>query len=193
MSEWPFGDLRPLSYGVILADPPWRFANYSPKGEAKNPAAQYACMDADSLMALPVGQLAAPNAVCLMWATAPLLPLAVETLEAWGFTYKTAGAWAKQSKTGAKLAFGTGYLYRSAAEFFLLGTVGKPRQQVRNVRNLILSPVREHSRKPDQMHTDLERLFPGPRCELFARERRPGWDCWGNEVGKFGSARAEAG
>jgi N6-adenosine-specific RNA methylase IME4 len=186
VTGWPFDPLRPLTYSVILADPPWRFRNYSAKGEGKNPVAHYACMEPEAIKALPVGHLAAADAVCVMWATAPLLPLAVETLEAWGFTYKTAGAWAKQSKTGAKLAFGTGYVYRSAAEFWLLGTVGAPRQQVRNVRNLILAPVRENSRKPDQMHRDLERLFPGPRCELFAREYRAGWDVWGNETEKFG-------
>ena len=107
-----------------------------------------------------------------------------------GLTYKTAGSWAKQSKTGTKWAFGTGYCYRSAAEFFLLGTRGKPAQQVRNVRNLIVAPVREHSRKPDQMRRDLEALWPGPRCELFAREAAERWDAWGNEATKFNETGA---
>jgi N6-adenosine-specific RNA methylase IME4 len=120
-----------------------------------------------------------------MWATAPMLDKAFETMACWGFKFKTAGAWAKQSSTGQKWAFGTGYCYRSAAEFWLLGSLGKPRARSRSVRNLIVAPVREHSRKPEQMRADIERLFPGPYIELFAREAAPGWASWGNEIAKF--------
>lgn len=185
---WPFGDLTPLCYGVILCDPPGLFRNYSVKGEAKNPLAHYACMDLDAIKALPVSHLAAPDCALVMWATAPMLPAAIDTLKAWGFAFKSAGAWAKQSSTGKKWSFGTGYCYRSAAEFWLLGTIGNPAQRVRNVRNLIVAPIREHSRKPDQMHTDIEALWPGPYVELFGRAPRAGWDIWGNQTNKFGEA-----
>lgn len=182
---WPFGDLKPLRYGAIIADPPWRFRNFSAKGEAKNPVAHYDCMDIEALQRLPVDQLAAPDCAMFMWATAPLLPAAISLMAAWGFTFKSAGAWAKQSSTGKAWAFGTGYCFRSAAEFYLLGTIGKPRVLSRSVRNLIVAPVREHSRKPDTLHADVETLYAGPYAELFAREARPGWDAWGNQVGKF--------
>ena len=182
---WPFGDLEAGAYSVILADPPWTFKTYSDKGIGKSPQAQYACMDLAAIQALPVAELGKPDAVCVMWATAPMLPQAVETMARWGFRYKTAGAWAKQSKTGQKIAFGTGYIFRSAAEFYLVGTRGKPVTRARNVRNLILAPVREHSRKPDRMRSDVEALWDGPYCELFAREPSPGWDTFGNEVARF--------
>jgi N6-adenosine-specific RNA methylase IME4 len=198
---WPFGNLRTFGYRVILADPPWRFENYSARGEAKNPVAHYQCMMLDEIARLPVAQLASgEGAVCVMWATAPMLPQALELLKAWRFRFKTAGAWAKLSKTGDKLAFGTGYVYRSAAEFWLLGQFGEVAPISRSSRNLIgedlagleewaiAAPVREHSRKPEQMHWALQQLFEGPYCELFAREQRPGWDCWGNESRKFGGA-----
>ena len=180
--NWPFGKLNPDYYSVILADPPWYFRNYSKKGEEKNPVSHYECMTLKDIQALPVADLGTKNCVLIMWATAPMLPQAIETMKACGFEFKSAGAWAKQSKTGKKLAFGTGYCYRSAAEFWLMGTRGKPKQKVRNIRNLILSPVREHSRKPDQMRSDIEALFDGPYCELFAREWHAGWDAWGNEA-----------
>lgn len=182
---WPFGDLKPLRYGAIIADPPWRFRNFSAKGEAKNPVAHYDCMDVEALRCMPVNQLAAPDCAMFMWATAPLLPEAISLMATWGFTFKSAGAWAKQSSTGKAWAFGTGYCFRSAAEFYLLGTIGKPRVLSRSVRNLIVAPVREHSRKPDTLHADVEALYAGPYAELFAREARPGWDAWGNQVGKF--------
>lgn len=184
-AEWPFGDLQPGRYGAILADPPWRFLNRSAKGEVKNPVAHYPCMTIPELAKLPVSRLASPDCALIMWATAPLLPQAIALLEAWGFTFKSAGAWAKQSSTGERWSFGTGYVFRSAAEFYLVGTIGKPRVRSRSIRNLIAAPVREHSRKPDQLHADLEALYAGPYAELFARQRRPGWDAWGNDVDRF--------
>lgn len=184
-AAWPFGHLVPHRYGAILADPPWRFLNRTTAGEKKNPVAHYPCMSIAELAELPVARLAAPDCALVMWATAPLLHRAIELLEAWGFTFKSAGAWGKQSSTGERWAFGTGYVFRSAAEFYLVGTIGKPRVLSRSIRNLIVAPVREHSRKPDQMHQDIERLYAGPYAELFARQRRPGWDAWGNDIDRF--------
>lgn len=180
-----FGPL-PGNYGVILADPPWHFRVYSEDGEAKSPQAHYSTMPIAEIAALPVRALANPAGCALvMWCTAPLLGPAMDTMRAWGFTYSSAGAWAKRSKTGAGWAFGTGYRYRSAVEFWLLGTIGAPIQRARNIRNLIVAPVREHSRKPAAMHEMIEAQWAGPYLELFARERRPGWDCWGNQVERF--------
>lgn len=191
VESWPFGALRRRWYSTILADPPWAFELHSERGEGKAPQHHYGCMDLAAIQALPVAALAAPEAaVCVMWATAPMLPAAIATLHAWGFRYSTAGVWAKRSRTGASWAFGTGYVFRSAAEFFLVGTRGRPELRARNVRNLIVAPVRQHSRKPDELREAVERLFPGPRCELFARESAPGWDAWGNETGKFDGGAA---
>ncbi|HIQ16690.1 MAG TPA: DNA methyltransferase [Novosphingobium capsulatum] len=182
---WPFGTLRPLSYGAIIADPPWYFRNYSAKGEVKNPVAHYDCMGTADIAALPVHQLAGPDCALFMWATAPMLPDAIHLMQAWGFTFKSAGAWAKQSSTGERWAFGTGYCFRSAAEFYLLGTIGKPKVRSRSIRNLIVAPVREHSRKPDALHADVEALYHGPYAELFARQARSGWEAWGNQTDLF--------
>lgn len=187
----PFGALPMYQARVILADPPWYFRNFSAKGEEKNPVSHYGCMDLAAIKALPVSELAyPPGCALIMWATAPMLPQAIETMAAWGFTYKSAGAWAKQSSTGLRWHFGTGYCYRSAAEFWLLGTIGHPKQKSRSIRNLIVAPVREHSRKPDEMRRDTELLFDGPYIELFAREPAPGWMSWGNETGKFAEPAA---
>lgn len=187
-SAWPFGDLAPLRYGAIIADPPWAYQNYSVKGQGKGAAGQYACMSTADIAALPVSQLAAPDCALFMWATFPMLPDALALMEAWGFTFKSGGPWAKQSSTGAKWAFGTGYIYRSAAELFIVGTIGRPKIKSRSVRNLIVAPTRGHSRKPDEQYAHVESLFDGPYAELFARQQRPGWDAWGNETAKFSEA-----
>jgi N6-adenosine-specific RNA methylase IME4 len=183
--SWPFGDMRPLSFDFIMADPPWSFDNFSEKGEAKNAKAQYACMDLAAIKALPVGQLAARDCVLWLWATNPMLPQAIETLAAWGFTYKTAGHWSKKTANG-KQAFGTGYILRCAGEPFLIGTVGEP-ACTRSVRSVIEGVVREHSRKPEEAYAAAEALCHRAmnRADLFSRETRKGWTAWGHEVGKF--------
>lgn len=172
-------------YGVVLCDPPWRFDNWSKRGEIKNANKHYPTMTDDELVALggrlQLDFICAPDCAMIMWATFPKLPSAMALLAAWGFGYRSGGAWAKLSKSGAP-AFGPGYLYRSAAELWLLGVRGSPDVRSHSVRNLILAERREHSRKPDQMHEDIERLFAGPYLELFARRQRPGWQAWGNEV-----------
>lgn len=184
--EWPFAGLKMNHYQVLLVDPPWRFKTWSETNQTKAPGRHYNIMSLDDIKALPVATLAASDCALVIWACAPTLDQAFSVMSAWGFKFKTAGAWAKQSSTGAKWAFGTGYLLRSAAEFYLIGTVGKPKTAVKNVRNLIAAPVREHSRKPNQMRRDLERMFPDvPRAELFARTTAPGWDSWGNQTERF--------
>lgn len=192
MTDWPFGSLKPLSFDFIMADPPWQFENWSKKGEHKNASAKYECQSLDWIKALPVSQLARRDCVLWLWATNPMLPQAIETMEAWGFTFKTAGTWVKRTKTG-KMAFGTGYLLRSANEPFLIGTVGEP-TVARNIRSALEGPVREHSRKPDEAYAIAEAMMPSAlhRADLFSRQVRPGWSGWGNETEKFKEEYGEA-
>jgi N6-adenosine-specific RNA methylase IME4 len=181
--HWPFGVLQERRYGCILADPPWRFETRSELGRGKCADQHYACMKLADIKRLPVHRLAAPDSCLILWFPQFATPQAVSVMRAWGFAPKTLGAWAKRSPTDSSWAFGTGYRFRSAAEFYLLGTRGAPKQAARDIRNLIVSPVQEHSRKPDEMHRNLERMFPSvPRCELFARRPTPGWDVWGDQL-----------
>ena len=177
---WRFAPLPRAAYGVILADPPYRFVTWSETRQFKSASRHYPLMSLDAIKALPVAELAAPDCLLWLWATQAQLHQALVVMEHWGFQFKTTGTWAKQSRTGASWAFGTGYLLRSAAEFWLIGTRGQPKSESRSERNLIVAPVREHSRKPDQSYEMLERMFPAQRrCELFARYARAGWSQWG--------------
>lgn len=185
-----FDALRPLWYRTILVDPPWQFENWSEKGEGKNPSAHYDCMSVNDMARMPVGQLAAADSVMIMWATWPMLPQCLDLMAMWGFTYKTGGVWAKQSSTGNKWAFGPGYIVRSASEPFLIGTIGKPPILSRSQRNLIVAPVREHSRKPEAQYDMAEAIGAEPRLELFSRTNRDGWTSAGNQTGMFEGAPA---
>lgn len=198
MTPWPFETLTPLRYGAILADPPWAYAMRSAKGYAKSPEAHYSTMPLENIMALPVRDLAGPDCYLFLWSTWPHLPQAMQVMTAWGFTFVTGGAWMKRG-AGGGLAFGTGYVLRSASEPFLVGKIGRPEPLSRSERNVILAPEdvpdsidairREHSRKPVQMRDMITRILPRAYCcELFGREPWAGHDVWGNEVEKFGAA-----
>ena len=78
-----------------------------------------------------------------------------------------------------------GHTTRQNAEYVVLGRRGKPRRLCKDVHQLIIQPRREHSRKPDEFYARVERYCTGPYLELFARQRRPGWTAWGNELDKF--------
>ncbi|ODN71195.1 MT-A70 family methyltransferase [Methylobrevis pamukkalensis] len=132
-----------------------------------------------------------------MWSTWPHLPMAIETVKAWGFRYVTGGSWHKTTAAG-KTCFGTGYVLRSASEPFLVGAIGAPKIVSRSERGVILTEAleeipshlegvrREHSRKPPAMRAMLERLRPQAfGCELFGREPWPGFEVWGDEADKF--------
>lgn len=176
----------PHKYAVIYADAPWAFKTHSDKGMARSAEQHYDCMDLDAIKRLPVANLAADNCVLFSWVTDPYLEKSFEVMHAWGFQYKTVGfTWVKTNAKSAGFFTGMGYYTRSNPEMCLIGTRGRSTRLNKDVRQLVVSPRREHSRKPDEMYGHIERLFAGPYVELFARTCAPGWDAWGNHAGKF--------
>lgn len=173
-----------FAYDLIMADCAWLFRTWSEKGHAKSAQAHYTCTPTADLSKIPVGHFAKPDCVLWMWATNPMLPQAFEVMERWCFTFKTAGHWVKRGESG-KLAFGPGYILRCAGEPFLIGTMGAPKTS-NSVRSVVEGPRREHSRKPEEAFAAAEMLVPNAkRLDLFSRQERPGWDVFGDEVGKF--------
>lgn len=51
-----------------------------------------------------------------------------------------------------------------------------------SVRSTVISPIRDHSQKPDEVRERLEMLYGDvPRIEMFARVRTSNWDYHGDE------------
>ena len=137
-------------------------------------------MGINELCALPVADLAAKDSALFLWATFPQLPEALRLIQAWGFTYKSvAFVWLKQNRKSPGWFYGLGFWTRGNAEVCR----GHPKRQAANIHQFIISPVREHSRKPEEAREKIVALMGDlPRVELFARQSPPGWDVWGNEV-----------
>jgi N6-adenosine-specific RNA methylase IME4 len=179
-------NLEGKKYSVILADPPWRFIKYSEVDQSRSPENHYDVMNLDDIKNLPVKNHAMNDCVLLLWATDPLLDKAFEVINAWGFKFKTVGFyWAKQNIKSPTFFTGMGYWTRANPEQCLLATIGHPQRKAKNVPRLVVAPRREHSRKPDEVITRIERLLDGPYLEMFARQSRPNWDTFGSEINKF--------
>lgn len=188
-------------YRVIYADPPWSYQTWSHRGQGKGASQHYDVMDAAALRALPVAEIADRDAALFLWVVQPQLPEAIALIDAWGFEFKTvAYVWVKlkggghggaQDRlfyAGEDVRKGLGYHTRSGAEQCWLATRGKGyRRLSMNEPQVCFSPLREHSRKPDEIADSIVNLTGDvPRLEMFARTRRAGWDVWGNQVEKFG-------
>lgn len=184
---FPLTPLKPRHYGLAKIDPPWAFKTYSEKGKGKSAEQHYDTMTIDDIYAMPIADLAHRDGMWVwLYATAPMYDQARECFRKWGVTYVTMGVWVKMVKDGSKPTFGTGYALRNCHEPFLIGKVGKPKIHTRDIRSAILEPRREHSRKPEQGYVEAAKMAgPYPKADIFSREQRPGWDCFGNEVTKF--------
>ena len=174
-------------FGTILADPPWRFQNRTGKMAPEHQRLmRYSTLDFEEIYQLPVGELAAESSHLYLWVPNALLAQGLETMQRWGFTYKTNLVWYKIRKDGGPDGRGVGFYFRNVTELVLFGvrnslrTLSPGRRQV----NLFQSMKREHSRKPEELFDIIEACSPGPYLELFARHYRKNWRQWGNEVSK---------
>jgi N6-adenosine-specific RNA methylase IME4 len=166
-------------YPVILADPPWEFRIFdAASGSSRCPEAHYPTMSTEAICAMPVGEIATPDAALFLWTTASTFPEALSVLEAGGFKYVTHIVWVKHTH-------GLGYWVRNQHEVLIIASRGDMRGPAEGDRpsSVINAPRREHSRKPDEAYELIERMYPElPKIKLFARNAREGWSCWGNQA-----------
>jgi N6-adenosine-specific RNA methylase IME4 len=167
-------------YGVIVADPEWRFEPYSREtGMDRAADNHYPTSVTDEIASRDVASIAADDCVLFLWATVPMLRDAMRVMEAWGFEYRSHAIW-------DKVHIGTGYWFRNRHELLLVGTRGDiPAPAMGDQFPSVFAIARkEHSAKPEQFLELIESYFPNLRkIELNRRgPPRPGWDAWGNEV-----------
>ena len=158
-------------YKTVLADPPWDVNQRGNYGAINH----YDLMSLERIKAMPVKDLVEDNAHCWLWCTNAALRYGYEVLEAWGFTPRSVFTWIKPR-------FNLGVYLRNATEHMLLGTRGKAPVQFKGQATWGFYPLQDHSHKPEELFSMIERVSPGPYLELFARRKQLGWDVWGNEV-----------
>lgn len=172
---------QPLPDGrfrVIVADPPWAYEKRKDDGTSRNQLG-YPTMSTEEICNLDVGARAHEEGCVLwLWTTNAFMRDVYEILDAWGFEEKTILTWAKAH-------IGAGDWLRGQTEHCVMAIRGKPVVHLTNQSTLLVAPKAEHSRKPNEFYALVEKLCPGSKLELFAREARPGWIAWGAEKDKF--------
>jgi len=174
-----------MKYQIIYADPPWSFNFQKRNGLSEDAKSKlYGTMSGQDIcnLGIDLRSYLADDCILFLWIMNSELPLALNVIKEWGFIYKTvAFTWVKTTKN--TYHFGGGNWTRSNPELCLLATRGHIKRQSASVRNLVISQLREHSRKPDEIRSAIVELCGDiPRIELFARQKVEGWDSWGNEV-----------
>ena len=176
-------------YNIIYADPAWSYRDKRDKHArlCGGATVHYKTMSLEDIKNLPVNDITDTNCMLFLWTTFPNLREGLETINAWGFKYKTLGfSWIKTNKKNGKPFFGIGYYTKSNCECCLIGVKGKPIVVSNYMSSVVMSPRGEHSQKPDIIRDKIVELCGDiPRIELFARKRSEGWDSWGNETKKF--------
>lgn len=189
-----YPELPDKKYDIIYADPPWhyggklQFDKSSTSKDKLDPERnifissacfKYPTVKTKDLKTMPIHKIAKDDCLLFMWATNPHLAQAISLGEAWGFEYKTvAFIW-------DKMIHNPGQYTLSNCELCLVfkrGRIPKPRG-ARNEQQLVRSPRRAHSMKPDEIRHKIVNMFPTQdKIELFARGRFDGWDEWGLDV-----------
>ena len=210
MANKPAFEFRPLprgQYRTICADPPWDYSRklssggtsgYSPvhhsRGGNRGAANHYRTLTLDQLKLLPVQEAAAPEAHLYLWTTGAFIAEAHELASAWGFAPKGVVPWIKVKKDAGKyvardggnlvsaVRMGMGKYVRWCSEFVVFGVRGKLAALNNDVLGVIFAERGRHSKKPAEFYDMVERLSPGPRLELFARDLRSGYQAWGDEL-----------
>ncbi|HDD9043199.1 TPA: DNA methyltransferase [Escherichia coli] len=196
-----------MKFSLIYADPAWSYSNTVSNGAAEN---HYGTMKLTDMKRLPVWELAEDDAVLAMWFTGTHSREAIELAEAWGFTVRTMKGftWVKLNplaeqhinkalREGAVEDFydfltllntqtkmNGGNYTRANTENLLIATKGKGLERINaSVKQVIYSPLGEHSQKPWEARHRLELMYGDvTRIELFSRCSAPGWSHWGNQA-----------
>jgi len=136
----------------------------------------YPTMSLDKIKELPISELAEKSCHLWLWTTNQFLPAGFEVMMAWGFKYLAPITWVKPS--------GCGNYFVSVTQTLLFGYKNKCIFPLERYKPTVVHTglPQNHSQKPEEFYNLIESISPKPRLELFARNKRDGWDCWGNEV-----------
>lgn len=168
-----------MKFRVLVADPPWKFGDNLP-GPSRGASKNYPTMTIPELEQFPIPPME-DDALLFMWRVSSMVEEAYRVVRAWGFVPKTEMVWIKQTVNGNRW-FGMGRTVRAEHETCIIAQRGKSIVRNRSVRSTFTAKAGRHSEKPAEFFRLVEELAPGPYAELFARQHRIGWTCFGNEL-----------
>ena len=162
-------------YNLLYVDPPWKYEHTRSINRAIEN--HYNTMTLDDICNLPICNIADDPCILFMWVTNPKLAEGMRVIENWGFNYRTNFVWVKDR-------IGMGFYCRQQHEILTISVSGKmpvPLPENR-VSSIINAKLQKHSQKPAEFYEIIEAGWPEfSKIELFARNKREGWDTWGSD------------
>ena len=168
-------------FDVVSVDPPWPYEEQNKNVTSFDAVGRRVANPYPEISIEQIKKIEMPlmnDSVVLLWTTHKFLPAAFEILKEWNLEYKATLVWNKEK-------MGMGAWFRMQCEFCLVGIKGKPYWNNTTFRDILNEPRREHSRKPDSFFEMIEQITLGRRLEYFSREKRNGWEVFGNDINKF--------
>jgi N6-adenosine-specific RNA methylase IME4 len=168
-------------FDVISVDPPWPYEGENKNVTSFDSVGRRVANPYPEMSIQQIKQIEMPlmkDGVVLLWTTHKFLPDSFDILKEWGLDYKATLVWNKEK-------IGMGAWFRMQCEFCIVGIKGKPYWENTTFRDILNEPRREHSRKPDSFFEMIEKITMGRRLEYFSREKRNGWEVFGNDINKF--------
>lgn len=165
-------------FRTLVIDPPWpveKVERY--ERPYQEPYIGYPTMTIDAIKAM--GLPFAEECHIYLWTTQKFLPFAFEVFETWQVKYIQTLVWHKN------VGFTPFGLFMNNVEFALFGRKGSLSLIKAGEKLCFESKGREHSRKPDEFYNLVRKVSPEPRIDIFSREKRDGFDQWGNEIDRF--------
>jgi len=172
-------------YRTLVIDPPWKIEKILREVRPRQVEMDYPTLTIEEIRdykdknGKPITDLFNPDGCHVyLWTTHKHLPDALEILKAWGVKYQCVLTWIKNVGI-------TPYSWMYSTELVLFGRKGNLDLLKNGERLDFYGKVREHSRKPDEFYELVKRVSPAPRIDVFSREKRGGFDQYGNEFNKF--------
>lgn len=168
-------------FDVIVIDPPW---DYKFNEHQYDPDVRRGNVDYPTTSVTELKQSEIPakdDCILFLWTTHAFLRDAFDLLDTWDFKYIATLVWDKEK-------IGIGRNIRLQVEFCLMAKKGSPIIYGDSERDIIREPRREHSRKPEEFYSKVERMTVGRKLDYFGREAREGWCVYGAEAEKFSNS-----
>jgi N6-adenosine-specific RNA methylase IME4 len=183
-------------FGCIYADPPWKYDNQGTRAatgmhyrgvedENGDEVQSASGMTVEEICALPIKELAAGASHLHLWITNAFLFEAPRIFDAWGFEWRSSFVWVKPQ-------IGIGNYWRNSHEFLLTAIRGDAKRfNDKSLKSWLECDRGQHSGKPEQVRSFVERASPGPYLELFGRrsaesissaDPKTKWVVWGNQI-----------
>jgi N6-adenosine-specific RNA methylase IME4 len=183
IEEIEAGELPELKglFDVISVDPPWNYEGENKNKTSFDSVGRRVANPYPEMSTKEIKKIELPlmnDSIVFLWTTHKFLPDALDILKEWNLEYKGTLVWNKEK-------MGMGAWFRMQCEFCLVGIKGNPYWENTKYRDILNESRRQHSRKPDSFFTMVEEITIGRRLEYFSREKRNGWEVFGNDINKF--------